>query len=955
MSVNEENYFKIIFIPSKVNVMSTKKTLSFALFFGLLTLFALFFGIIFLLVGNGVDLGILTWGKSFDTATQFGLGVGLSVLGVLFAVVAPSSNILYRYHKRKKSNDERISEKNASSENKKLIAQNTGKKHQKIKSLPQNQHHSNSQREKKITLIRTSSKPVSGRHNGRSKKIKNPADTKHPRIQQQRRKSADLPKRPESASLLSDREKTRHRRSMSIPTLSSIPGHLMSEFKAKFTSFYPPTIHAFSSRTVPATRNQGLSEPFFNGFSHQIEKCIAGQFNRGVDNKQSLLLIDRDREAQSILRRMVQNLSVLERLQYLSPPWKFDRILAQTAEEKNIVRIEYNTANSNALSDLHKQTFTKYSLAIRKLSILCGILTLLEYPGYLTYDLKSKQAIKNDIAKLANEIAKNAHNTIKDPKGEIDNFTVELVKNIAKTSCIRKKDATRQIREAERYFIADYNQNNVLMVIIPYNNEQIIQLDVGLNHQLTEKQKQDYMQIHNQNNEPGWFKPLSSAEQAWYLKRIPKQLKPPREWHAFERLFKSSAMQHTPGIANARVNYLMCRDHEGNIQILSKSIKTASPVTYEMPPEEVKTHARRNTEQLIQIAKHIAQDNFNVLWGDFFRKKKIEIKIPILFQSLLSAEIKKFNIGFIEADQVLIDHQRLALVGVTLDNAYEMMYHNSGTNAFALPEQRKKKEIEEDAELKKLLVFSHCFIFNVLSALSEKSVVQSNVFCLFHHATQCIDVSFLHTIISQINTIEPFTEKQKYSLKTIVLAVNELKKLSTTKAQMGRNKAEYLIALKKILVEAMGGVVTNNCKSGKDRTGQSELYQNALTLVALANDGQFPSYADKSALRKQFCEILADLNMSTKHYKAAELNTLGSLGTKASSIAMIIDDEVIITGDFSRFYGTFCRLATMNKPTIFVDDEARKAEELKRVEEKLEGRNSDSDSDEDLNSRMSLT
>ena len=79
------------------------------------------------------------------------------------------------------------------------------------------------------------------------------------------------------------------------------------------------------------------------------------------------------------------------------------------------------------------------------------------------------------------------------------------------------------------------------------------------------------MQIHNQANEPDWFKHLSYAEQAWYLNRIPKQLEPQRNWYAFERLFKSSAMQHTPGIANARVTYLMRRDHGGNIQILSKS------------------------------------------------------------------------------------------------------------------------------------------------------------------------------------------------------------------------------------------------------------------------------------------------------------------------------------------------------------------------------------------------
>lgn len=65
-----------------------------------------------------------------------------------------------------------------------------------------------------------------------------------------------------------------------------------------------------------------------------------------------------------------------------------------------------------------------------------------------------------------------------------------------------------------------------------------------------------------------------------------------------------------------------------------------------------------------------------------------------------------------------------------------------------------------------------------------------------------------------------------------MVAENECKKLAVTATKNfstdWRNKEEYKIALKRLLVEGMGGVIINNCKSGKDRTGLSEIYQHAM-------------------------------------------------------------------------------------------------------------------------------
>lgn len=77
-----------------------------------------------------------------------------------------------------------------------------------------------------------------------------------------------------------------------------------------------------------------------------------------------------------------------------------------------------------------------------------------------------------------------------DPKTEIDHFVRKLAASIEQEIRTKDRNIIREIREAERYFVAEHNKNQILIVETETSeNETIYQIDVELNHQLTSEQK----------------------------------------------------------------------------------------------------------------------------------------------------------------------------------------------------------------------------------------------------------------------------------------------------------------------------------------------------------------------------------------------------------------------------------------------------------------------------------
>lgn len=667
------------------------------------------------------------------------------------------------------------------------------------------------------------------------------------------------------------------------------------------------------------------------------------------------------RSTQELLRTLEQNLRICEQLKHPSPTWVYTRIEPENPEEKSIIKIKYDPTTS--LSDEELNTKIKYSIITRKLSLIGGVLTLLDSPNYLTSNLQQKEAIRNELARLSNEIIASRNNaSLPEPKAELDRFVVDLASSLKAITNPKPTNITRDIREAERYFVAEHNKNQVLIVETPRENETIIQVDIGINHQLSLSQKNKYYAVHHDEAEqPKWFKALSKAEQSWYQERIPKPNDPEavkeEKWHNFQLLFKSSAMPHTPGLPNARINYLMLQ--EGNeLEVINASVKSATPVSYEMPSAEQEEHSKENARQLINITQELASINHERLWGNFFQHDKPPI--PILAQSLLSEKVEKIGIQLSAADHRLIQGQKEAMRGLNADG-YEIMYHNDGTNAYS---RGNKISMQSDPEFRQLRNFANKFLNSVCQELDQRINAESSekdsclkdesdlLFC-FVKGQKKEQQKRLNAFIDKLQVNPHLTSEQKASITIMLRVLDEYLHEDEDNLKLSRNKAEYIVALKKLLVESMGGAVSNNCKSGKDRTGQSEVYQHAVTLFTMlhSKSDSLLHYDEDSSRRDLFCQLSAVLNGSQKVQEAAAFNTPGCVGTKSTQISKIIDDSILKEGQFKKLHPLGCNLASMNKPSAFLNDEREKAQvqkttgmksklnEIKREGEKVNAEN----------------
>ncbi len=219
-------------------------------------------------------------------------------------------------------------------------------------------------------------------------------------------------------------------------------------------------------------------------------------------------------------------------------------------------------------------------------------------------------------------------------------------------------------------------------------------------------------------------------------------------------------------------------------------------------------------------------------YGDNFSEDHETPEPPrvILIQSLLSSR------GPTSADQNLIDEQRKAMAQVpstikTSKSSYWVAFHNNATNSFRLVEKSNAQDFAEK-DLDELRKIGKQFLDTVINLAASSSSSQHQELISLLESKKALTPQEIQRVTSIIKGLD-LTDPQKLSLLTLINTENQFKKLSTTSTPIfqRRNKEEYLIALKKIFVEAMGGAVKNNCKSGKDRTGQSELYQHGLSLV----------------------------------------------------------------------------------------------------------------------------
>lgn len=518
------------------------------------------------------------------------------------------------------------------------------------------------------------------------------------------------------------------------------------------------------------------------------------------------------------------------------------------------------------------------TLIVRKLSLIGGVLNAMAYSEkYLSTNLSQRERIQILLINLANQLHHNPTQSKQDLNRWIDN----MVNEIHKITGIDKANIIEQIRTAERYFVAEYKSDQILINETTRHGKTTVQMDLPYGNVLTDAQKEDYLSIRNpdKSSRPAWFNHLAVWEQDWLNKKLNQG------WPAFEKLNQSSAMSQIPGTQNARMNYLLERNGSNGYTLLGRSFKMSTMVPYEMPKDELFHETKQTAEQVLHSIKNQTTNDFQNTWGSFIPPK---MKPLIFFQSLLSDTI----IG--GDDNKLSDLQQKAIK--TLINESNEVDIVSGNDPV-----------------------------NFQRWVVPQSGIISQAVGRWDHTNYILN--YAKQFIQSLEANEAnLNEEQTLRLTLMKVAYQELHHLRSgiNLPQIDRNFAAFKAAYTAILVESMGGMVVTNCKSAKDRTGFDELYRNAM-ILHFNETGRLPAYTDSAEEHQEFIDLFVMLFNSMKAQEAAAGNTPGSFGVKDEAIMIKYGDIATALGES---YKMSNKLANMNKPKALEDNKKQAPTEL---------------------------
>lgn len=157
---------------------------------------------------------------------------------------------------------------------------------------------------------------------------------------------------------------------------------------------------------------------------------------------------------------------------------------------------------------------------------------------------------------------------------------------------------------------------------------------------------------------------------------------------------------------------------------------------------------------------------------------------------------------------------------------------------------------------------------------------------------------------------QTLTVTQKNHCHMIQATLEQLEELKHTANRFDPNRQAFKTAYLFILCQALGGYTSINCKSGKDRTGLAEIYQNAM-LIYHDLYQKLPAYNDDAIDRQNFINIFCDLFNSLKTHEAAASNSPGAFGIKDSALVLCTDIAQALGENYSKSN----QRANLNKPT----------------------------------------
>lgn len=579
-------------------------------------------------------------------------------------------------------------------------------------------------------------------------------------------------------------------------------------------------------------------------YAEQVLKIAQNEFKNSKNSshpdlkKIHNLKADDDGNLKEPFKQLIDKLQLAK---YPHPPFTCNQQIIEINDKK--IPVTYIKAEGQIHLDdkqLHQVKVT--SLLLRKVALAA---TLEAYATQHVENSVQLQAIRDQLEKLVNKEIEKATKqaTSSDVKLDAYKETNEFINDLGNilnnnTQLKNHGEAVRKIKNYERYVLSEMNAGRVIInestLTTDKGTKNIIQMDIPLDAPLTKAQKDEYLRILS-DNKPEWFKKLTPEEQGWYQERVKRANdSPPDGWNNFaQKVYSTSAMQQSLELKNARKNYFFIDN-----KLQSESTKNATLNPIEVIKEERRALTLQNAEQLIETQIQTAQSHFRAHWG-LSPEKPLPGKIMIASQSLLSPLLGK-------ADDKMIEAQKEAIEHYAKDNKYkdyQIVFGNDAVNIF-----RKLQTINWDYT-EKVITYSK----DLKTKLQDSGVKSDHP-----------------------------------QLKLMNEAIRQLDELKNSPNKSDRNKAAFKTALTSILIEASGGSVSTNCKSGKDRTGLEELYHHAMLTYYTMYD-KLPGYNDGPQDRQKFIKIYTHLFNTLKIHESASGNTIGAFGIKDSAKMLCSD------------------------------------------------------------------
>lgn len=555
-----------------------------------------------------------------------------------------------------------------------------------------------------------------------------------------------------------------------------------------------------------------------------------------------------DRAPISFAQKLSATITWLESTKY--PPNFVCHQLSETIAGQ-VFNISYvRPPEINTLSDDTLLRINKKSLLLRQLNLAASLVYGLDLPSYLDPTVEIKEAIIQKLTRLIDQTIREDNTTNLDD--DINNFIDAMASILVETTGIDKKQAIQQIKAVERYYLCEQPPKIIINQIGNF-----LQIDFPISNILSLELKQEYLKIHS-SQPPLWFNPLSAWEQAWLKQRVPIDVA--GDWSQFEKLWFPSTMQHLPGIKNARENLLLKKSGQ-DFDVIARSLRIATPIAIEINTPDRALVNKLNVTHLCNILKQKAQEHFHHQWQDVH----VGTTKPLVFiHSLLS------NVFVSSEDKKIVAQQT-----TTLQTLF-------------------REELSKP----------NCEIINGNDALNILRLVATDD---WQHAEKIM--FYAHKFLEQLNG-QTLTIMQRTHCRMIQAALTKMEELNRSPDRFDRNKQAYKTAYLFVLCQALGGYTSINCKSGKDRTGLAEIYQNAM-LIYYQQYELLPGYNDDAIERQRFINIFCDLFNSLKVHEAAACSSPGSFGIKDSALVLCPD----IAQSLGESYSKSNQRANLNKPT----------------------------------------